>query len=240
LEEGSLTRGQALERFGIDLGRVGVMTSARTASRQSLEGVRAAADFARGTGRTGSKDEKNNHTGNKRGRGLSTGDSSKASTKAVVSDRLKLLDMFLSDEDRLFPTEKDEKNDEEELPASAELKEGSHLRVSKGKGPRNNTAADLPTGGGDMGVVEGRLRFSKMNETQSTLIEKKSAGRCQEAQVPVPEPRRMLTATDVPHGEQAGGAAGCSVKEVGEITLRETAPAKEATNICEKALPNHR
>lgn len=35
-DDGSITRSQALERFGIDLGRVGVMTSACTASRHSL------------------------------------------------------------------------------------------------------------------------------------------------------------------------------------------------------------
>ncbi len=239
LVEGSLTRGQALERFGIDLSRVGVMTSARTASRQSLEGIPAATGSTRNADQTG-----NNQTGSERGRGLTTGDS-KRSSKAAVSDKLQLLDILLSDDaDRPLPTERGEKN-EEEARAIAQLEEGGHIGVSEGDGTRNNAAAHLRAGGSDMGVVEGRLRSSLVQETQSpTLVEKKSARSAQESQVPVPVPvpKQVPTVTDihVPHGKRAGRAARCSAKEAGEIPAKEKGPAKEATNICGKALPNHR
>lgn len=236
LEEGSLTRSQALERFGIDLGRVGVMTSARTASRQSLEGVPAATDSARFAGQTGI-----HKTGNKRGRGLSTGDR-KSSRKAVVSDKLRLFDRLFSDDvDRPVPTEKGEENNEEKARASRQLEEGDHIGVSEVDGTRNNAAADLRAGGGNMGIAEGRVRISRMKETQSsTLAEKESARTCQEPQVPGPKQVPTDTNIHVPHGEKAGRAAGCSAKEAGEIALNEKAPAKEARNICGKALPNHR
>lgn len=127
-EDGSLTRSQALERFGIDLGRVGAMTSARTAFRHSL--IDGGSDSDQGTTRGGdgelvapptkSSDDvdgigrgksRANRTEIKRGRGGSSdmttvtmGHSNNSSKRIaarkheVMSEKLKVLDKLLSEE----------------------------------------------------------------------------------------------------------------------------------------------
>lgn len=203
------------------------MTSARTASRQSLEGVPAATDIAGDAGRTGNREKEDKQTGHKRGRGSTTGDS-KSSNKAVVSDKLKLLDMLLSDDiDRPLPEEKGQENNDEEARASSESEEGDDTRA----------------GGNDV-EVEHHLRISPMEITPSTTMAKKTgARRCQEPRVPVLGPEQTLTVTDIhgPHGGRAGGGAEFNEKEAdGTAVLEESVLAKEGTNLVEKALPNHR
>lgn len=127
-EDASLTRDQALERFGIDLGRVGVMTSARTArnggvgnsSDRGLDQGPSAAGIdsstAGGIGRE-KEDIKVRRTRNRRGRAGSftttTEDSRDAVAKRqeLLSEKLRVLDKLLSDEPLcVAPVEEDEKD----------------------------------------------------------------------------------------------------------------------------------
>lgn len=131
-EDASLTRDQALERFGIDLGRVGVMTSARTArngggenssdSGQGQDTAAGAAGIASnpvGIGRE-NEDIKPNRTRNKRGRAGNFTTTREDDRDAVakkrqelLSEKLKVLDKLLSDESPcLAPAEDDENNEE--------------------------------------------------------------------------------------------------------------------------------
>lgn len=279
-EDPSLTRDQALERFGIDLGRVGVMTSARQSLREGTGGscitardggggssgdgaaTTGTASNTGGIGR-GKEDSNVSRTGSKRGRAGSltttTEDSRDAAAKRqeLLSEKLKVLDMLLSDElPCLAPAEEGEKNKEEEAEASAQPGEDDPaIVVPEESVTENNPAvelvADLSSGGDGRGST---LDVRSLEKTPSSkALVKNSVRSCEDSQskilkgVLVPEPNKVTAAADFHASHQKGGGEGRkgAATDVNGDVLLEKAPEKEVVDVerChlyEKALPNHR
>ncbi|CAM9960619.1 unnamed protein product [Ectocarpus sp. 6 AP-2014] len=249
-DDASLTRDQALERFGIDLSQVGVMTSSRTASRQALtpgEGYdevrniigveRGAAATNAGGGIGREKEDKSvNRTGVGRGLGKNmtspTGDNKISRKEAavrrqeVISEKLKVLDVLLSDEIPCPPpAEEDVENKEEVAKASAQ--QGERV-ASEDSGADKTSIAALP--------IKEAPSHTKLAKIGANFREELQPKIRKEELVAEPEPRHT------PHQEGGGGGP---VVDVLEATTLDKARANEVEDtdqphLCEQALPNHR
>lgn len=205
-EDASLTRDQALERFGIDLGRVGVMTSARTARSGGGENssdsglgqvvAAAAAGIASnpaGIGRE-KEDIKPNRTRNKQGRAGSfvttreDGRDALAKRQELLSEKLKVLDKLLSDEPPCLALAEDDENNEEEQEYELNTQPGD--RDPAVVAPEDNgteetniapeLVADLSSGGG--AGRRGTPNVWSLEKTPSSkrLVAKKSVRSCRD------------------------------------------------------------
>lgn len=249
-DDASLTRDQALERFGIDLSQVGVMTSSRTASRQALtpgegcdevgnnigvERGAAATNAGGGIGR-GKEDKSVNRTGVGRGLGKNmtspTGDNRISRKEAavrrqeVISEKLKVLDVLLSDEIPCPPpAEEDVENKEEVAKASAQQGESV---ASEESGADKTSIAAL-----SIKEAPSHTKLAKFGAIFREELQRKTR---KEELAAEPEPRHT------PHEEGGGGEP---VLDVFEATTLDKARANEVEDteqphVCEKALPNHR
>ncbi|CAM9140552.1 unnamed protein product [Ectocarpus fasciculatus] len=246
-DDASLTRDQALERFGIDLSRVGVMTSARTASRQALTpgegcnkfgnniGDEREADATNAGGGIGRRkeDKSVSRTGGGRGLGKNmtspTGDNrisrkeAAARRQEVISEKLKVLDVLLSDEiPRPLPAEENVENKEEVAKASAQQDESVASKES----------------GATALSIKGAPSHENLAKIGANLREELQPKTRKEELVAEPEPRHT------PHEESGGGGP---VVDALEATTLDMARANEVEDtdqphLCGggKALPYHR
>lgn len=260
-EDASLTRDQALERFGIDLGRVGVMTSARTArnggvgntsNRELEQDATAAAGIASnpvGIGRE-KEDIKVSSTKSKRGRpgSFSTttdGKDAVAKRQELLSEKLKVLDKLISDEPpRVAPAEEVTKhNEEQEVDLNAQQVEDDPAVVPEENGiMKKNTTAELGAGlssGGGGGGGTPDVRSLKKTPSPKGLAAKNSGSSCGHLRsktstgVLVPDSNEVITgdAVQASHGTEGGGEDQGAVNDVNGNVLIEKAPEKEAVDV---------
>lgn len=251
-DDASLTRDQALERFGIDLSRVGVMTSSRTASRQALtpgegcdevgnnigaERGAAATNAGGGIGRR-KEDKSVNRTGGGRGLGKNvsspTGDNRTSRKEAavrrqeVISEKLKVLDVLLSDEiPRPPPAEEDVENKEEVAKASAQPQQGESV-ASEASGTEKTSTAALS--------IKETPSHKTLAKSCANLREELQPTTRKEELVAEPEPRHT------PHEEGGGGGPAVDVLEATNLDKARANEVEDTDqpHLYEKALPIHR
>ncbi|CAM9152943.1 unnamed protein product [Ectocarpus sp. 12 AP-2014] len=249
-DDASLTRDQALERFGIDLSQVGVMTSSRTASRQArtpgercdevgnnigVERGAAATNAGGGIGR-GKEDKSVNRTGVGRGLGRNmtspTGNNRISRKEAavrrqeVISEKLKVLDVLLSDDIPRPPLAEEDVESKEEV-AKAGAQQGESVAYEKCGADKSSIAA-LP-----------------IKEPPSHTKPAKIGANLREGLLPKTRKEELVAKPEPRHKPQKEGGGGGPIVDILEATTLDKARANEVDDtdqhhLCEKALPNHR
>lgn len=257
VEDGSLTRSQALEKFGIDLGRVGVMTSARTASRHSLidggsgsgQGTARGGDSQRvaiatnsssdvgGIGR-GEAERRTNKTEIKRGRGgcsdMTTvkGDSN-ISRKGVVARRQELMSKKMDVLDKLlcdeFLGQLPEDEDRETKGKATKASTQSEEDDSILVSSRTNTGNKTTVNAFVDKGGESHLDTLPAQEAPSCkMLAEETACGSADSQTLVPEPQKAKTVADIQTPDEGGRRC---VADVREAVLQENATVKEVIQL---------
>lgn len=253
-DEASQTRVQALERFGIDLSRVGVMTTERTASRLLrattgdngvLEAGRDnASRNATSTPQTGEINGSTRYDRKRDTRGSFDGTTSAGLLKSasethqsVVAAKLKALDMLLQD-DPVSDT------------PSVDVGRYQDAHVNKDYGDDAMGKEESATGVVGAGVVgdevaaRDRTNFSSLATSYAGVAESGPSGNIPDGGLSMSDAEGTVSHAKRQQEFQSGGSAvekGYDTLKYGEVTSKAFPEEREEKrDLPDKALPSHR